>query len=367
MNEKVMSSQHTEDRKYSVMHQRTTKTLGMVLVGGGARGAYQVGVVRYLAEAGIQPKIYAGASIGALNAAIIALSANIQEGYRALQQIWVGLSNEEILTLNNRLLFWGFLFVLMQVAGKSHPIINTLKNLILKTTHVKSSSIFELIDEGLFDNGPLHKILNESLCFDRLQEGYPLWISVCKSEGSAIDIARYLFAELGLVDYTEPEFLLLQDLPKEDQLKMLLASAALPIAFQSQSKGGIKFNDGGLGGLSGNVPVAPLIDAGCECCIVVHLSDGSLWDRSKYPDGNIIEVRPESSLHPSGVLRSLLDFSPERINELMELGFSDASRCIGNAINSLGIVRLSTIEKAKMLKSCDKLQHDDFSSVIDLL
>src|SRR3954463_11567517 len=56
---------------------RTTKLppeLGqvvLVLQGGGALGAYQLGVYRALHESGIQPDWVIGTSIGAINAAII--------------------------------------------------------------------------------------------------------------------------------------------------------------------------------------------------------------------------------------------------------------------------------------------------------
>jgi NTE family protein len=48
------------------------ETVALVLLGGGALGAYQVGVYEVLAEAGIEPDGIAGVSIGAINAALIA-------------------------------------------------------------------------------------------------------------------------------------------------------------------------------------------------------------------------------------------------------------------------------------------------------
>ena len=44
----------------------------LVLQGGGALGAYQVGVYQALHEAGIEPEWVIGTSIGAINAAVIA-------------------------------------------------------------------------------------------------------------------------------------------------------------------------------------------------------------------------------------------------------------------------------------------------------
>ena len=41
--------------------------LGLILAGRGAKGAYQVGALKYLSELGIVPQIITGTSIGALN------------------------------------------------------------------------------------------------------------------------------------------------------------------------------------------------------------------------------------------------------------------------------------------------------------
>src|SRR5271155_5311567 len=46
--------------------------IALVLQGGGALGAYQVGVYQALHEAGLEPDWVSGVSIGAINAAIIA-------------------------------------------------------------------------------------------------------------------------------------------------------------------------------------------------------------------------------------------------------------------------------------------------------
>jgi len=52
--------------------------LGIVLSGGGAKGAYEVGFLKYLAEEGIQADAIAGTSIGALNGAIYASKRDTQ-------------------------------------------------------------------------------------------------------------------------------------------------------------------------------------------------------------------------------------------------------------------------------------------------
>ena len=46
-----------------------TKEYGLILDGGGARGAYQIGAWKALVEAGVKVNAVAGTSVGALNGA----------------------------------------------------------------------------------------------------------------------------------------------------------------------------------------------------------------------------------------------------------------------------------------------------------
>ena len=59
---------------------------GLVLQGGGALGAYEVGAVEYLYERGMECAIVTGASAGAVNAA--ALAGATQYPPRVLRQLW---------------------------------------------------------------------------------------------------------------------------------------------------------------------------------------------------------------------------------------------------------------------------------------
>ena len=50
-----------------------TKEYGLVLDGGGARGAYQIGAWKALSEVGVKVNAVAGTSVGALNGALICM------------------------------------------------------------------------------------------------------------------------------------------------------------------------------------------------------------------------------------------------------------------------------------------------------
>ena len=59
------------------------KEYGVVLDGGGARGAYQIGAWKALKEAGIRIHAVAGTSVGALNGALICM-----DDLNKAQDIW---------------------------------------------------------------------------------------------------------------------------------------------------------------------------------------------------------------------------------------------------------------------------------------
>ncbi|HEY3146125.1 MAG TPA: patatin-like phospholipase family protein, partial [Dongiaceae bacterium] len=63
------------------------ETVALVLQGGGALGSYQAGVYQGLHDAGVQPNWFAGISIGAINAAILAGNAPDQRVPR-LTEFW---------------------------------------------------------------------------------------------------------------------------------------------------------------------------------------------------------------------------------------------------------------------------------------
>src|SRR5262249_13307236 len=70
--------------------EQEMKALGqtvLVLQGGGALGAYQVGVYEALAEAGVEPDWVVGTSIGAINAGLIAGSPK-SERIERLHEFW---------------------------------------------------------------------------------------------------------------------------------------------------------------------------------------------------------------------------------------------------------------------------------------
>jgi NTE family protein len=69
--------------------------VAVVLSGGGNRGAAQIGMLRALLEAGVQPGVVVGTSVGSLNGAALANDPTLA-GVDMLEEIWLGISRERL-------------------------------------------------------------------------------------------------------------------------------------------------------------------------------------------------------------------------------------------------------------------------------
>lgn len=76
------------------------KDLAFVLSGGGSRGALQLGALYALHEAGLQPDMLVGTSIGALNSAFLALHGFSLESLDRIKDTWLRASRMDLLPSN---------------------------------------------------------------------------------------------------------------------------------------------------------------------------------------------------------------------------------------------------------------------------
>ena len=73
-----------------------TKEYGLVLDGGGARGAYQIGAWTALEEAGVKVCAVAGTSVGALNGALICM-----DSVENAQKIWAEMKFSRVMDVDD--------------------------------------------------------------------------------------------------------------------------------------------------------------------------------------------------------------------------------------------------------------------------
>lgn len=334
--------------------------LGIVFSGGGAKGAYEVGVVKYLAEKNIKPDAISGASIGSLNAAIVAGSKDMKEAYTNLLNVWQTVSENSPIKMKTTLKLKLGGILLFKVFGRllvGQPLSSFLYLLPLEK------------DFAISHNDVEKGYIEDNVNFDNLIKSIPFYISVYKSEGQFKDLLKYAF------NSTNPsEYFKAQDFDKETILKLLLASSAIPYVFKPQKVGDKKYYDGGLGDAEeclGNTPIVPLIEKEkCDKIIVVHLTDGSLWNRHNYPDTSIIEIRPQKPILRKGDNLDMINFSKESIESWIEQGYEDTkivmdkiynqSKSFNEITNKIKELNESTKE---MNKSIDKLEKQKFEVI----
>ena len=75
------------------------KEYGLVLEGGGAKGAYQIGAWRALREAGVRIRAVAGTSVGALNGALICM-----DDFEKAEQIWENIRYSSVMDEDDSLM-----------------------------------------------------------------------------------------------------------------------------------------------------------------------------------------------------------------------------------------------------------------------
>ena len=309
--------------------------VGLALSGGGAKGAYQVGVCKALQELGARVDVIAGASIGALNGAILASAPSFAKGTARLEALWKTLDSCIKPNIFGHLLLLasagaqisGF-SAMERLAGLVHTGLDSRLGSMMPSG--LAGSLMSSI--SLLSDSPLHDLMQQYLDLDALQKGLPLHVSAYRTNGPVLDLLSGLAAELGLADTADAEFFHVQSLPREEQQNALLASAALPVLFPTRKIGNERYVDGGLGGLrrmQGNTPVAPLLSAGCTHVIVTHLSDGSLWSRHDYPGTIFLEIRPQSDITRDGTFSDMLGFKPGKITSWIKQGYDDALHCLG--------------------------------------
>lgn len=193
-----------------------------------------------------------------------------------------------------------------------------------------------------------------------LRNGIELWVTVfpsLKIPGLDYDwIIDIIRSKTG----TKAQWLCVQDCQDDETLyNLLLASAAIPLAFPQREIDGQYYVDGALGD---NIPLGALAARGCSHAIVIHLDGGAIWNRHDFPEQTVIEIRPSaidsSNLPLIGAINSLLYFSPENIANLKQMGYQDARRCLEPILQTLVTVRQQHQVEKSLLYSTQRLLDD---------
>lgn len=225
----------------------------LVLSGGGARGAYEVGVLRYIRERlpiDTRFDVITGTSVGAINGAYLAATADRPRGQaRALQQVWSGLTIAGVYDFG-----WRQVRELPRVLfGRDLP----------KTPHGGSVG-------GLVDVQALERLVRERIPWRRLTENLATGHlrAFCVTATEVATGISTVFVQ------TSEQQALWSDGPNEMVVRTgitaahTLASAAIPVLFPSVKVGGQLYVDGAL---RQNTPLRPALRLGARRMLTIGL------------------------------------------------------------------------------------------------
>ncbi len=259
-----------------------SKEYGIVLEGGGARGAYQIGAWKALKEAGIRIKGIAGVSVGALNGALMCM-----DDWETARRIWETISYSKVMDVSDSLM------EKLRSGGVEFQDFQELKTML-----------FKVLSDGGLDVTPLRNLIKENVDEERIRTS-----------------ERELFAVTYSLTERKKLVLNVKELPEGEIGDALLASAYF-LAFKREKLGGKRYIDGG--GVD-NVPVEVLLERGYEDIIVIRIY-GLGRDSERF-----LEV-PENvrlcHIAPRRDLGGILEFSSRKARQSMTLGYYDAMRTL---------------------------------------
>lgn len=273
---------------------------GLVLEGGGTKGAYHLGAYKALNELGIEIKAIVGASIGAVNGALFA-----QGDFLVAEQIWDDISVTDIIKLPEN--------------------IPECENVL----DVKNVRLFykEMLQKKGLNTTPFEKLVDKYIDEEKLR-------------GSSIDFGLATFNVTGVKE----ERLFAEDIPYGMLADYILASACFPI-FQPKKIKNSVFIDGGV---TNNMPVDMLIKKGYRDIICIEIGGVGLSRKVSGAGHNIITVKTGT-----GSVKTL-DFSHDSINEARRLGYFDTLLTFGKVWGTKYYFDSCEYSSAKM-KYSDKL------------
>ena len=223
---------------------------GLVLTGGGARAAYQVGVVKAVRDILGNPSgnpfpILCGTSAGAINAATLAVFADdFSRGVGNLLEVWENMRCEHIYRTDAwHILRTGARWLsAMMLLSRSNPV-------------------------SLLDNAPLREMLQRNLAFPRIQShidaGHLYAVCVTASGYTSGQSVSFFQGGSGLEGWERNQRV---GAAVPLNVELLLASSALPFIFPAVKFNREYFGDGSMRQIA---PVSPALHLGADRVLIV--------------------------------------------------------------------------------------------------
>lgn len=261
------------------------RTYGLVLAGGGAKGAYQIGAWKALVDMGITFNAIAGTSIGSINGALIAAG-----DFEKAHEMWLNISIDKGLKINEELpdpenLFskknWGTLFK-------------------------------EVLKNGGLDASPAADFISQYVDEAKVREsGIPFFaIAVQMTQG------------------VTPREIGIDEIPEGKLTDYLMASSNIPLAVGIGPEGE-KFLDGGA---YDNIPLMTLKKRGFNKIIILDISNlKGVAHSMNTTNSEIIHIKP----YDTEMLGKFMNLDNEAVEKRIQLGYLDAKKAFSELLGNI--------------------------------
>lgn len=230
-------------------------SIGLILTGGGARGAFQAGAVKALLEIfklhglnknGFFP-IISGISAGAINGAVLASESHDSNfGVDKLCEFWSTLKSSDIYRTD---------------------IPSMMGTALRWMADLSSGGIYNRQLAGsLLDSNPLRNFLNEKINFEQIHS------NIKNNNLKSFSCSAFSYAENKSICFfdSNQDVGWIRDRRRGEKRKILaehvLASSAIPLVFRPVKIGAGYFGDGALRNMA---PISPLIHMGAKKIIII--------------------------------------------------------------------------------------------------
>ena len=260
-------------------------TLGLALTGGGARGAYQIGVLNWIARRypRLEIPVLTGVSAGAVNIAFLAANpGDLRAGVRGLAELWRTLTPEKVFRVDARTIGWTVLrwgFRLMSGGAARTPDVR-----------------------GFLDTEPLRRLLHRVL-ENRRGEIVGIAANLARARLRAVALTATSYTTGQTVVFVQGSEIEPWQRPQRRAhqttltIEHIMASAALPLFFPAVNVDDEWYGDGGM---RLSAPLSPALHLGASRILAIS----TRYERTRPEAAN---RQHEGYPPPAQVLGSLLN------------------------------------------------------------
>ncbi len=282
--------------------------LGLVLEGGGVKGAYQVGAIKALEERAIKFDGIVGTSIGAVNGALY-----LQGGLECMLNVWLNMDVDTVYDFTEQ--------EVEMLYDKRYAAV-----------------AFDYMKRGLDKRGNFFE-----KSYEKVQEYFNT--IVCEED------IRHANKDFGVVAYCISDFTpyerMAKDIDRGKLVDYIVASATFPI-FSPKVIDGKKYIDGGV---YDNMPINLLLQEGYDNVLVVRTNVMEKQPKRKQlREANVRYLAPKEDLGLS------MMFSSTRVKRFMQMGYEDMVNALNNGLE--GFLQ-GDVDSAKDLEVASDIVSED--------